>query len=457
MSAVLSKRMLDEYAAVHARLPADVVSPERRSEAIHALAARGLPTTRDENWRYTNLRPLERARFVPIAVAVSGDAAPAALPSPSSLPARLESFARYTFVDGSLAPELSSPQEQAGLMVRNLRRDSSGNQAAARLATLATAARPTGALRALSSLPEARLSLLNEAFATDTAAIHISSGAAAPQRVELVFVASEGADKGASYPRVHVTLDPGTRLILVERHVSAGSGASFVNSSIHVDAGRGAQLTHYRVQHAGAKSTWLDTLSAVLAAEARYGLLAINTGGLSARSTTHVQMSGPGAELALSVAALGDRQQVQDHFALVEHIAPRARTEQTFRGIASGRARVGFNGKIVVREAAVGTDSRQSLRGLLAGPEAEIDLRPQLEIYTDEVRCSHGATAGKLDDNMLFYLLSRGLSAEVAQRLLKWAFLEDVVAKIEIPELRRQIEHDLAGQMAEAASLKELL
>ncbi|HVC29792.1 MAG TPA: SufD family Fe-S cluster assembly protein, partial [Steroidobacteraceae bacterium] len=293
--------------------------------------------------------------------------------------------------------------------------------------------------------------------ATDAAAIHVSGSAAAAQRVELVFAATAAADTGASYPRVQVALDPGTRLILVERHVSAGSGASLVSSSVSVQADRGAHLTHYRLQQAGARSTWLDTLSAVLAADARYGLLAVSTGGLSARSTTHVQMAGPGAELTLSVAALADRQQVQDHFALVEHIAPRARTEQTFRGIASGRARVAFNGKIVVREAAAGTDSRQSLRGLLAGPEAEIDLRPQLEIYTDEVRCSHGATAGKLDGDMLFYLLSRGLSPEVAQRLLKWAFLEDVVSRIDIPELRRQIEHDLAGQMADAASLKELL
>jgi len=168
-------------------------------------------------------------------------------------------------------------------------------------------------------------------------------------------------------------------------------------------------------------------------------------------------MAGAGSQLSFSAAALGDRQQVQDHFALVEHLAPRARTEQTFRGIASGRARVAFNGKIAVRECAAGTDSRQSLRGLLAGPEAEIDVRPQLEIYTDDVRCSHGATAGKLDADMLFYLLSRGLAPEVAQRLLKWAFLEDVVSRIELPELRRQIERGLAGQMAEADSLKELL
>src|SRR5207253_7582422 len=116
------------------------------------------------------------------------------------------------------------------------------------------------------------------------------------------------------------------------------------------------------------------------------------------------------------------------------------RSLQNFRGIAAGRARSAFNSKVVVKSGARGAHSQQSLRGLLAGAEAEIDVRPQLEIYTDDVRCAHGATAGKLDDEMLFYLLARGLDRATAQRLLKWAFLEDVVAKIEVPELRRQIE-----------------
>ena len=480
-TSALSRRVLDEYAAIRDTLPAGVVSAERRQEALQSLAAHGLPSSREENWRYTNLRPLERARFAPAGeslaagvspvpgAAVVADATSAAaagafaggaattrsLPFASELPAKLERFARYTFVDGVFAPELSSPtQEQPGLTVHSLRRAAQG---AGGLSSSRRVFQLPRALPALSHLPEARLALLNEAFATDTAAIHVDHGAGEPVRVELLFIAVAGAETGTSYPRVQVSLDPGSRLIMVERHIGAGGGASFINSSVTVDVGRGAHLTHYRLQQAGARATWLDTLSAVLAADARYGLLTVNTGGLSARSTTHVQMAGPGAELTLSVAALADRQQVQDNFALVEHIAPRARTEQTFRGIASGRARVGFNGKIVVRETAAGTDSRQSLRGLLAGPEAEIDVRPQLEIYTDEVRCSHGATAGKLDDDMLFYLLSRGLSPEVAQRLLKWAFLEDVVSKIELPGLRRQIEHDLAGQMADAASLKELL
>src|SRR6185437_4063718 len=163
------------------------------------------------------------------------------------------------------------------------------------------------------------------------------------------------------------------------------------------------------------------------------------------------------ADAAVSVASLGDRQQIQDAFVRVEHLAPRAKSVQTFRGISAGRARVAFNGMGVVREGAQGTDSQQSLRGLLAGPEAEIDVRPQLQIDTDDVRCAHGATAGKLDEDMLFYLLSRGIDAATAQRLLKWAFLEDVVARIEVPELRRRIERSLAGQMQDAASLQELL
>jgi Fe-S cluster assembly protein SufD len=170
-----------------------------------------------------------------------------------------------------------------------------------------------------------------------------------------------------------------------------------------------------------------------------------------------VQLAGEHAEVGLFGASLGGKNQVHDTYAVVEHIAPNARTAQTFRGISSGRARVAFNGKIIVHKGAHGTDSSQSLRGLLAGTDAEIDVRPQLEIYTDDVRCNHGATAGKLDDNMLFYLLSRGLDRETAQRLLKWAFLEDVVAKIDVPELRRQIEQTLAGQLDNSAALSELL
>jgi Fe-S cluster assembly protein SufD len=433
MSTSLTARIVEEHANASAAQPPAGATAARRRTAIAALAASGLPTSRDENWKYANLRPLERLRFIP--------APPAQPVAATDLPAAIPGFARYVFVDGAFAPALSAALNLTAAAVTPLAAAPDAGQAAAPAHTPGAAA-------------DERFALLNAAFATDGAAIRVAAHPE-PVRLELVFVASADALTGASYPRVELHLDSQAQLLLIERHVSAGAQASFVNSAVTVDLGRGATLHHYRLQELAARATMFDTLAAVVARDARYRLYGISIGAQSARSTLAVRLAGERADLTLAVVALGERQQVQDIFARVEHAAPRARTEQVFRGISAGRARVAFNGKIVVARDAHGTDSQQSLRGLLAGPEAEIDVRPQLEIYTDEVRCSHGATVGKLDESMLFYLLSRGLEPEVAQRLLKWAFLEDVVAKIEVAELRRQIEARLAQQLPEPAARAE--
>jgi len=427
MSTPLTARILEEHANASRALPPAGPAATRRRTAIAALTASGLPTSRDENWKYANLRPLERLRFAP---------ATPVQPQATDLPAAIPGFARYVFVDGAFAPALSARLDASAATITPLSASDAGRTAAAVPAPVPGA----GA--------DERFALLNEAFATDGAAIRVAAHPE-PVRLELVFVASADAQSGASYPRVELQLGSQAQLLLIERHVSAGPHASFVNSAVTLELGSGATLHHYRLQELAARAIVFDTLSAVVGRDACYRLHGINIGAQSARSTLAVRLTGERADLTLAVVALGEHQQVQDTYARVEHVAPRARTEQVFRGISAGRARVAFNGKIVVGREAHGTDSRQSLRGLLAGPEAEIDVRPQLEIYTDEVRCSHGATAGKLDENMLFYLRSRGLEPEVAQRLLKWAFLEDVVAKIEVAELRRQIEQRLARQVPE--------
>jgi Fe-S cluster assembly protein SufD len=428
MTTPLTARILEEHANASRALPPAGPTAARRRTAIAALTASGLPTSRDENWKYANLRPLERLRFAPATPAQPGAA--------MDLPAAIPGFARYVFVDGAFAPALSARLDASAATITPLSASDAGPTAA-----LPAPAPGAGA--------DERFALLNDAFATDGAAIRIAPHPAEPVRLELVFVASADAHSGASYPRVELRLDSQAQLLLIERHVSAGPHASFVNSAVRLELGSGATLHHYRLQELAARAIVFDTLCAVVGRDACYRLHGINIGAQSARSTLAVRLTGERADLRLAVVALGEHQQVQDTYARVEHVAPRTRTEQVFRGISAGRARVAFNGKIVVGREAHGTDSRQSLRGLLAGPEAEIDVRPQLEIYTDEVRCSHGATAGKLDESMLFYLLSRGLEPEVAQRLLKWAFLEDVVARIEVAELRRQIEERLARQVPE--------
>ena len=432
MSTPLTARIVEEHANAAAALPPAGPTAARRRTAIAALTASGLPTSRDENWKYANLRPLERLRFIP-ATATPALAA-------TDLPAAIPGFARYVFVDGAFAPALSAPLDSTAAAVTPLAAAPDAGQASAAMAVQTPAP---------GAPADERFALLNEAFATDGAAIRVAAHSGEPVRLELVFVASADAHSGASYPRVELQLESQAQLLLIERHVSAGPHASFVNSAVTVDVGAGATLHHYRLQELAVRAIVFDTLCAAVGRDACYRLHGINIGAQSARSTLAVRLAGERADLRLAVVALGEHQQVQDTYARVEHAAPRAHTEQVFRGISAGRARVAFNGKIVVGSEAHGTDSRQSLRGLLAGPEAEIDVRPQLEIYTDEVRCSHGATAGKLDENMLFYLLSRGLEPEVAQRLLKWAFLEDVVAKIGVAELRRQIEERLALQVPE--------
>ncbi|HVH83054.1 MAG TPA: Fe-S cluster assembly protein SufD [Steroidobacteraceae bacterium] len=443
MSNPLTARITEQHASAARALAAHLPGAARRRAAMEALAVTGLPSLRDENWKYANLRPLERASFTPAALTPPATGADAAFAA--GLPARITDFMRYVFVDGVFAPALSdaSAATAAQVMPLSARVDNPG-------------APPASLVPGRELGVDQRFALLNEAFATDGAAIDVPAGPEAA-RLELIFLASAAAQQGASYPRVELRLEPRARLVLIERHLSAGAEASFVTSAVSVELARGAALDHYRLQELSSRTTLFDTLDARLAQDSRYRLHAIGSGAAAARSTLRLQLLGERADLALAVAALGDRHQVQDTYALVEHRAPHARTEETFRGIAAGRARVAFNGKIVVAREAHGTDSRQSLRGLLAGPEAEIDVRPQLEIYTDEVRCSHGATAGKLDDNMLFYLLARGLDRDTAQRALKWAFLEDVIAKIEVAALRRQIEESLAGRMQDGAALRELI
>lgn len=424
MSSALATRIAEEFAATPG------LEGERenlRQRAMQALAERGLPTARDENWKYVNLRPLEKVRFAPAAAQARS---PSNLTA-ADLPAPIEGYARFAFIDGQFSAALSASGLHAGLRVESMK--------------VAAVAPP------FESAPDMRFALLNAAFATDGADIQVDPRTDCQTCVELVFVATTDSKNGGSYPRVNLKVGAGARIGLIERHVSAGSDSNFINSAVNVELARDARAQHYRLQQTGARAIWFDSLTARLAENAHYELHAMNLGGQTARSTSHILLEGAHAEVGLFAASVGDKNQVHDTFALVEHIAPNARTDQNFRGISAGRARVAFNGKIVVRKGAQGTDSRQSLRGLLAGKDAEIDVRPQLEIYTDDVRCNHGATAGKLDDNMLFYLLSRGLDRETAQRLLKWAFLEDVVSKIEVPELRRQIELNLAGQMNETA------
>jgi Fe-S cluster assembly protein SufD len=394
-----------------------------------------LPTNKDENWRYANLRPLAKARVEAIGTGT------AALPS-VALPAPLPGYERWVFVDGAFAGELSAPAAQSCVTLLNAR--DAGEEFTAMLdASIAT----EGADFALARLNGAR---------GDTV-VHIAPPNGARVSIELTFVATAPATTGTSYPRVQVHAGRGTHLRIVERHISAGTADSAVNAAFDLALRADATVDHCRLQNLSDTAAAFDTLVAHIGERANYRFRTVTLGGLTSRSTIFVKLAGRAARCELTAASIANGIQTHDVFAEVAHAGADSVTREMYRGIATDRGKLGFNGKMIVRESAPGADSDQSLKTLLTGSGAEASVRPQLEIHTDKVRAKHGATTGKLDEQMLFYLLSRGIDRRTAQTLLQWAFIEDAVSRIECTELRTEIETLIAAQLNEVSALEGLL
>jgi Fe-S cluster assembly protein SufD len=391
-----------------------------------------LPTNRDENWRYANLRPLAKARADAIAPAES----PAI-----ELPPPLPGFARWVYVDGRHAPGLSHPR---GPAARTLDAREAGPAFAA---LLDDAIAEAGIDFALARINAAR----------GAEVMHVALPDAESANIEVLFVASATAASGTSYPRLQIHAGRNSRLNLVERHLSAAGGDSAVNAAVDLALAPDAMVQHCRVQDTSNNVTCFDTLFAHVGERATYSLRTVTLGGLTSRSTLFIKLAGRAARCELTAATVANGIQTHDVFAEIDHAAPATVTRELFRGIATERGKLAFNGKIIVRENAHEADSEQSLKSLLTGNGAEASARPQLEIYTDRVRAAHGATTGKLDDQMLFYLLSRGIDRAAAQALLQWAFVEDAVSRIAPVELRTAVEHAIAAQLADVASLDGLL
>jgi Fe-S cluster assembly protein SufD len=391
-----------------------------------------LPSNRDENWRYANLRPLAKARpetIEPVTAAAR------------QLPPVVPGFDRWVYVDGHHVSQAAH----------------SGSSAASALDARAAGAAFAAMLD--ESIAEAgvdfALARVNAARGSEV--LHVALPDDASANVEVLFLADAGAARGTSYPRVQVHVGRRSRLNLIERHLSAGDADSVVNAAVDISVAAGASLSHVRVQACADAASCFDTLVAHLAEHARYSLRTITLGGLSSRSTAFIKLAGRGARCELDAAIVANGTQTHDMFAEVDHAAPDTATRELFRGIANDRGKLAFNGKMIVRQHAHGADSDQSLKSLLTGSGAEAAARPQLEIYTDKVRAKHGATTGKLDEQMLFYLLSRGIDRANAQSLLQWAFIEDAVSRVEPIELRREIEAAIAARLRTVSALEGLL
>jgi Fe-S cluster assembly protein SufD len=420
-----------------------------REQAMQRFLKLGLPSLRDETWRYTDLRSLAAQTYGEAGCAATASASATAAATAAGAPSGI---ATLTLVD--LA------QHAATFTMRNGCPLFSGDLPVINGIEINSIKelykQDSNYLRrffeSASDADQRRWVLLNTALFVDGLYLKITKPVATP--IVIRHLATGDAAQ-AAHPRIIIDASPGASATIIEHHLSEGHIAPLTNSNTHIALGKDAQLEHYRVYATGAGATHLDSLDIHQSENSQCRQFTIVLGGGLVRSSLEGRLNQRGASLDSYSLLVGHQDRHVDCVNIVTHAAPDTRSRQTARAIASDLSRVIFNSKVIVNAGANGADSKQSCRGLLLSPSAEIDTRPQLEIHADEVKCAHGATTGRLDPDMLFYLLSRGLDRETAQSLLVYAFLADVLTGMSVSSARAAIENALINQLPDAQTLRK--
>jgi len=400
----LSAHFDAEQARIAAALPGaghPAVDAQRRA-ALARFAASGLPTVKDEDWKYTSLASLERRPW-PVA-----DNNVESLPDLATVLAQAvlpESSHRLVFIDGHFAPALSSHTLPAGVRAGSL----FSRVAADPQAGLPLDVGQGGALAAL-----------DLALSADGLDLELSEGVTVEAPILALFVSVH--PERSAFPTLSVRLGRGARAQLVEQHCAAHAGAGLESVLSRISLENDAQLQHTKVQQQGVRMVHLADTEVQLAPGARYESLVLALGGQLGREDLRISLDGPGAHAGLDGLYLARGRAHLDHHTTVLHASPDCTSRQAYRGILDDAGRGVFNGRVVVAKDAQRTDAQQSNANLLLSEAAEIDTKPQLEIHADDVKCSHGATVGQLDPAELFYLRSRGLDEQTARTLVTFAF-----------------------------------
>jgi Fe-S cluster assembly protein SufD len=409
---------------------------ERQRHAAARLQLTEFPDARAEDWRYTPLQGLLGRDYR----ADSKDFAALTLDDIDELLLRTTDHCRLVFVNGRFAPRLSCLEQVGpGLRVGSLRD---------------ALERDDGALASAPGLavePDAHaFETLNAALFEDGAHLHVHTGEQMGGPVEILFV-TVGLDEPAMHhPRNLVTLGEGASAMLVERYAALGTSRYLTNSTTEVVLAPNARLQHVRVQEESVAAHHMGRTRLRQAAGSHYAGVTVALGGAWSRSEHRVEFSAPGAAFELDGLYLAGDGQFVDHHIDIRHSVPGCRSRETFKGLLYGAGRAVFDGRIVVEKDAQKTVAALNNANLLLSRNAEVDAKPQLEIYADDVKCSHGAAVGQIQPAELFYLRSRGIPEAQARQMLCIGFAKEVIDACGLPELRERLEAAVARQLVPA-------
>lgn len=410
MNAAVRPEPLAPYRAAYERArPRPGVTESVRAAAFGRFVELGFPGAREEAWKYTSLRRLETRSF--------------ALPGPADVTAPLPSaLADHVVVldNGALRVTASTLGTLPhGVRVRTLEQVEADGEPLAPLLRVP----PGGGTE--------RFVALNAALCPDVVVVDVASGARPEAALHLAVTATGTGTM--SHPRVVIRAASGSEARIVLHHCGDDAAERFTNSYVDVEVAADAVLHLYRLQAPGAKAFLIERIDVTVGQRGRYVMHDAQLGGSLGRLDLNARLVAPGAAAELTGLFLADGARHLDTHARVDHIAPDTQSLLDYRGIAAGRGRAVFNGKAVVHEGAQKSHARQSSRNLLLSAGAEIDTKPELEIYADDVQCSHGATTGQLDPAALFYLRSRGLDEQQARSALTRAFAGAVLSRMDLP------------------------
>lgn len=412
------------FAAAQSRLPGKAEVAELRRQALETYERLGLPHRRIEEWKYTDLRALVREL---LALAPSPDAAALARAGAAIKPHAIAGAGRLVLVDGAFAPELSDVAALGtGVSVTTLREvlQSDGSAGSGDL------------LRTTST--DAMISL-NAAMVTDGVVVGIADGAEVSAPVHIIHVAI--APRASAFTRSHVRIGTRARATVVESFVAAdGAGAYQVNDAIVLRIGDEANVSHIRLMADASDAVNITSQIVTVGARAKLNFFNMTSGGAVSRLQGFITLAGEGSELSVNGVNLLKNKEHGDTTIVIDHAVPGCTSRETFRAVIDDQAHSVFQGRIIVRPDAQKTDGKMMTRALLLSDEAEADNKPELEIFADDVSCGHGATAGAIDESLLFYLRARGLPEREAQALLIQAFVGEAIEQISNDALRETVE-----------------
>lgn len=413
-----------------------------RRAAMSHFTELGYPTTRNEEWRFTNIAPIARLPFHPVVE-----------PSRNGLDlARIDQFEfeglkchRLVFVDGHFSPDLSTIGKlPGGVKIGSLAGmiDHEPQLVQAHLARYARS-------------DENAFAALNTAFFPDGAFVHVPRGTVVETPVQWVFLATANQSGAVSFPRNLVVAEENSQVTILEHYVSLDDTPHVTNALTEIVLGQNAVVEHCKVQDEHASAFHVATIHAHQAQSSNYTNHSVSTGAAIARNDIRTVLDGEGCNSVLNGLFLVKGAQLVDHHTVIDHAKPHCESHEYYNGILDERARGVFNGKIFVRKDAQKTDAKQTSRALLLSDDASIDSKPQLEIFADDVKCTHGSTVGQLNEEAIFYLRARGIGEEQARHMLVAAFAGEIINRIKIDAVRAHLESHLVRRLTGKGGLDE--